>query len=272
MNDITYRNTFLSDLRRCPRYAYHKYVEGIEPKEISVPMTMGTAFHRGLEEYNLSPERRDEDFLAHCKAEAIKELDILKGTQEDYHSSVNLVTFHLWHYFEHWKDVNTFTDHHVELEGFATLPSGRKFYFRVDDCPLDGGDRTVVDHKLCSWQYASRLEKGIELASQLVGYAWGVQKVHGLKPIYGMYNLSVKVKDPKKICRRPVREIREEHINQWLDNTEKLLDMWERMCEDEAWPQNTDSCFIYGECSYWPICAYGDRTGYGPKREEFPEL
>ena len=175
MNEITYRDTFLSDLRRCPRYAYHKYVEGIESKEISVPMTMGTAFHRGLEEYNLSPERRDEDFLDHCITEALHELNIIPSP--DYVEAAKLVNFHLRHYFEHWKDVNTFTDHHVELEGFATLPSGRKFYFRVDDCPLDSGDRTVVDHKLCSWQYASRLEKGIELASQLVGYAWGVKAV-----------------------------------------------------------------------------------------------
>ena len=106
MNEITYRNTFLSDLRRCPRYAYHKYTEGIEPKEISVPMTMGTAFHRGLEEYNLSPERRDEGFLTHCVAEAIKELAVLKGT-EDYHASVATVQSHLEHYFDHWKDVNT---------------------------------------------------------------------------------------------------------------------------------------------------------------------
>lgn len=307
---LTISNSLAKDWRACRRKFYLHYMARLEPKRLSIPFLVGSAFHKGIERFyqGQSPDEFIPEVIKTIEDKAKKAVFLTPEDEENVMMQTSIVTGMLKGYtkiyatdLKKWKIVET------EFEFSVPIKEGELEYVGQIDLVVEIDKKLwLVEHKT-----AGRLDKNyidrLALDTQITGYAIGAAKKLG-RPIVGViYNVAKKPQLRQKKSESPaelatrieedylarpefyfyreqlfrdvgaVAEYKAEIAELAADIQDVTADLKER--GDAALPRfyrNTDACTARGQCAYMAICTKGwnDETHhFYTKRDKLnPEL
>lgn len=161
-------HSMLKTFRMCPREAYYKYHERLQPKQVGKALHRGKWFHALMEKYHMG-----EDWIPEHRrwsAEFSKLFDEEKDRLGDLPRELAaLMKAYIWHYSDPQYADYDWKVHEVERTLEAELPNGHILRGRVDMIVEDQFGLYLVDHKthakVPNWDF-----RGLDEQSPL--YIW----------------------------------------------------------------------------------------------------
>lgn len=153
-----------------------------------------------------------------------------------------------------------------------------KYMGRIDlGVVTHDGLRMVVDHKTTS-RLGKEFWDRMRMSSQLRGYCWAYEQIHGVK-VHGYIVNAIRVKEPPSWENKRTRAtqdkwweeslVRERFLLQdgeleaWKENTVALCERFFEQYARGSMPMATDKCTQWGRCQFYDVCEMreGDREG-----------
>ena len=282
---ITMDNTSAGAAERCPEYYHNRHELNLVPIAISVPLTFGGAFHKGLQTYydkNRDVVEACADFsLAFEQSEGLDK----KRTKAKGHEL--LLAYHEQFKDEPWldkkgevefnlplakicPDCHIHFDPYSDVEMCSCLVGGEllEIWYSgiIDRTGLFHGDWTIHEFKTSS----SPRDFVVRPNNQITGYVWGAQELLGqpfknsLVTIAGVFKTSEKgyyvtnAGGSKSTISVMTRHFTPRSSTEISDFKQRVVEDALRIYGYRAsgvWPKWTDSCaYKYGLCPYQPLC------------------
>lgn len=276
--DSTKKKAFLE----CPRKYFYEYVLGWRPKEASVHLVFGSAWHKALEHINLNQRSSDsikramEIFSAeYRKAFPNPETDDLRKYKIPKNAFRGLLQ-----YVERYAS-DEFEILATEVGGHIHISPERTMMFKTDLLARDiDGKLFVLDYKTAS-RYSSVWEMQWQLDIQVGTYTHlGYCSVKEEEEFKGFIIDGFFPHDPPRIKKsgEPYAGSKDNEFHRvkirkdpefmltWLFTVNRIRDhieeemnrLWECDTEDKtlkAFPMNPNSCGNYGGCPYHRFCS-----------------
>ena len=275
-------STSLGAFKKCPRYYQYKILDGWQMKSDAIHLRWGSEFHTALENYDRSLAigvKHDDAVHDTIRAlfASIEDWDPDPKTKsEELKTKANLVRSVVW-YLDHYEDDPAKTvalkNGKPAVEVSFSFGSGI-FPDRFNQAMLEktGEDMGyllcghldrivefneglyVMDRKTTSTTPGTYYFEKYDVDNQMTLYTLAGQIILD-SPVKGVIVDAVQVAAGFS---RPVRGFTyrtPDHLDEWLDNTERWLAFAEKCVSEDFWPMNDTSCDKFGGCEFRRICS-----------------
>lgn len=264
VNDPSSINDFIT----CPRYYFHRHIEGLIPVDAgdSFKLDFGIALHLALAHYFKSGRTPDAQ---------VKSLDIFKasftGKEErekitkagrtllpiyTIQFGMSLLTYYFLHYST---DLRSTVE--VEIPLMDEIRDGMFLVGVIDLILEDRGTYIINDHKSTGNPERFCLNPNL----QFMTYNYLVSKFTGLPQtmITGEVDFLIisKTKDPSEMLSRPPYSYSTDQLTDWESSTVKWLNLITTCRLECDWPQSWYCKRFFKTCSYNPLCSSVTRRG-----------
>jgi hypothetical protein len=263
--------TSLELLKRCPRLYQLTMIEGWTPKDESIHLAFGTAFHTALQNYAIlrSMEISHEDSVHDVIAEVLRstadwnvDLSTKAGRYKNRDTIVSLVL----DYLDYFTDDPTET--YIMSDGKPAVELS--FRFELDWGPGEAPyllcghlDRVVtfndqlfvMDHKTTTTAPGDYYFNQFEPHNQMTLYTLAGQVILNA-PIRGVIISAAQI-----LLEKPNRFVRgftyrtQDQLDEWMLDLQLWLNSAEAYAAAGYWPQNDTACDKYGGCKFREVCS-----------------
>lgn len=300
MNQQIITNSRMKMHNDCPMKEYLRYIECLAPKGRREPLMVGSAFHKGLERWEIDPALAELDRYSPASQEDQDRKDIMMAT----------VSAMLTAYFQKYEPF----DGSFRPEEIFDLPvmdpnTGRQSRRWHLSGKMDGqywdhdGNLWLVEYKTTGATDMDEYLRNLKLDAQVTLYLYALMRMTGQVPVGCIYRIvrkpNIKRSNTQKNGLESVesytRRLSEfyqgkgEELDRWLIE-EKLYrspndiiafesELWE-FVQEWTWKnrrgihrRNTNTCSDFAGCEYLPICL--QETGWQAlyeRREAHEEL
>ena len=255
-------STSLGWFKMCPRLYQYSMIEGWRSKHVSIDLSFGLEYHKGLETYDRqrTEGRSHDEAVLHIVREAL----ISTVTWEDLDPNKNrasLVRSLIW-YCEEFADDHAKTlildngKPAVELSFTTPLEwkIGDQNYLlcgHIDRLVEFTGGTFVLDHKTSKATLSQSYFSNFEPDNQMSLYSLASQIVWKA-PVRGVIIDAAQIAVGFTRFERGITYRTEAQLEEWLTDLRKWLDLAERYAEDGYYPMNDRSCRF---CTFKKICS-----------------
>lgn len=285
---ITLTHSTVKEFGKCPRSYYYRNVANMVPKSTKAPLMFGSVFHNALEDIYTHGDLDQALDQVRLQLGSIDQSFFDQKDQDklEWSRVVLIAAVYAWYQKFYLTDINNPGFQIVDLERkYRNLPivnpkTGRvsklaKWAFTSDMLIRLDGDLWMVEYKTASQMGQTYIER-LELCSQVSGYVDNIQRIYK-EPVKGIiYRIlkkpSIKIKKNEtqsSFLDRLTKMFEEESADRLIEyrfrrSKEELddykQDQWEETQQILAahkkgmFPRNTNSCVMYGKCSYFSLC------------------
>lgn len=273
---IGWDSTSLSMLKECARKYKYGIIDGWTPRDQSVHLIFGIAYHKALEHYEHA-RSRGEDWQAGVRA-AVK---FCLQTTWDYNlkrpwtsddknkNRFTLVRTVVWYLCQFKNDM---------LETII-LANGKpavelSFRFTTDLTAPDGQPYLLCGHLDRLANYSVNTAAGIWVNdhkttksaiesedyfdryspdNQMSMYSFAGKIVYGI-PVKGVIVNAAQVLVTLSRFRRGFANRTDSTLNEWYNDTKHWIELAAEYAVHDYWPMNDKSCGLYGGCPFRTIC------------------
>ena len=250
-------NTFLSDFRRCPRYAMYRHRDGLvlPHKGVSV-MDVGTIGHAAIAAgFDMGPG--DEPLIV--AKHLYDQLDDSEAfdTQEFTFGYIESV---LDGYYKQYP---------LEQEPFEVLEVEQYLEAEIDGLPYCGimdalvrfsdGGIYSMDHKFTRGYLSQAWFDSWRMSAQQIGYGALIRAAGGRWDGYYINAIHLNTRsykvEPKHFQRYGPVRVPAWMLDEWIRNFKHTMDVLDTIPHESDWPQTTMNCFKWNKpCPYWRLC------------------
>lgn len=246
IKDNVYDSSSITTFMRCEKLFYWRDVRGYEPQAKSKALDIGSAIHSAIAawlkeeswEQALQDELEDKTHFEEC-------LVLMKGYIKKYTGD------------EYFRNIVTIErEFNVPLLNYPNL----SVTGRIDVVVESDEKLLLVEHKTASRSdpnFFSKFRRDIQHRF----YAYAVRRLYNRYD--GMLvDAIIKKKEPAKgkPDDRYVRAVvLENEMDKDFTEFEYLVNSIHERIKREEYIENLTQCYIYGQCSYLPLCLYGEK-------------
>lgn len=274
---LAWDSTSLGALKTCPRYYEYAIVAGYVPRDESVHLKFGLAYHESLEAYDRARARGAD----HHTGMQIAVQKALKATWNDQlhrpwssdHPTKNrltLVRTVVWYLLQFESDP-------LETVRLANGKPAVELSFRLDlarpartgepmllcghlDRLVENRSRTwVVDYKTTGTTITPDWFDRYSPDNQFSLYTYAGRVIYA-QPIAGLIPAVAQVGATFSRFQRGFAPRTDDQLEEWREDLEWWLGTAESFAQAGYWPQNDKSCGNYGGCPYRRICGKAPST------------
>lgn len=260
-------NTSLETIITCPRRAYYYLIRKRESDGKKEPLNFGSAIHEALAHRYNNPTLYADAGLREASIAAALSWFEANPQPEDAWRTPDLAVRVIQKYYETYMAepfvVNS-DDKGLIVERSFAIPIGVIgdipviWTGKLDlDVTLEGGE-WLADHKTTSMLGAQYFQQ-FQNASQFIGYSWAMRQLTGRKPRGVLIN-AIAVRRPTKTGKeiefaRERVPISEGQVNEWQNNTMRIIATFLGYLESGYFPMHTAYCVNkFGLCPYFDVC------------------
>ena len=250
---IDYSN--LKTLQSCPRQYYWAVKQNLRPAGPQPALEFGGAIHEAHEAYYVAriAGSPDQEARQQAKQAMLPKLANLDGSDPVYNQTIAELSL------DRYIDTHLHSPNQplwTEL-GFALTIGEFLFVGRVDRCDMTNFGRVIYDLKT-SKVVGNRWDLRLEPNAQLDAY-YAALSILTDEEYFGVgLDILFLHKDPSKAAtpKRIFTGRTEQHVEAWLLNTSKWLDVLAAYEDSNVWPMNTETCnpLVGYSCRYQTIC------------------
>lgn len=271
---IAWDATTLADFRRCPRFYQYRHIDCWRAKEETDDITFGKIFHEAGEKFDHARA------LGHSFEESLRIAlrYVLTTTGRRDESG----TFHPWKTDNNIKNRFTLIRSIVwyllqfEHDVFETarLPDGRpavelSFRFELplispegkpyilcghlDRVVKDGEYHQYLDRKTTKSSLTMNYFRRYSPDTQMSCYSVAVRVMFGTPSVRGLIDAAQVAVNFSRFARGSTGRTQGQ-MDEWIRDTIYWIKQAEECAKTGYWPQNDQSCNLYGGCKYRPIC------------------
>lgn len=269
-------NSSLEHFTTCPRQAYYSLVRKLRPTGERTALTFGGIIHKILEaRYRCTTalHAQTDEVTNVMLATAQREFQKWSPPEDDYRTyscAVELIRRYAEHYpFEQFETARGLDGAPMIEVPFAIPLADLKtddgiikvvWTGRIDLVYLsaNGGGLYVMDHKTTSIMGPSYFTS-FEIAHQLYGYAWAVEKLCG-REVSGVVINALGVRKPSKSGKafkfeRKLIPVVRSLLDEWTRDTMYIVADFVEHCRRGYHPKHTAWCVgKFGECPFRKVC------------------
>jgi hypothetical protein len=227
------RSTFLGTVKACPCKAYYKHILGLQPIANGTRNTLpfGRLIHDAIELFH--NETLDK---------AIKFIE-KSDVPETKRKNKNVAKVLLQQYA---RKSDFFVMEEPEKE-FSYQIGKHTWKGRFDGIGTCNGKRWVIEHKTTIPYYLL-----FKPNDQFIGYWVGAKRHYGDVAGVILNNLDC----DKLVVNKFTIEFNDIEEEEWLEETEAVLDAFQGWYKYGVFPRNPGACLLYNtKCSYHPLCS-----------------
>ena len=261
MRTLDYSMT--SAFRRCPLLYWLLHVRGKSSSQHASALNYGGLMHVGLNVWY-----EDHDLQKACQAMEDEEWT---DPIDDFRTKERCIR-KLVDYTEYYGDESEWMDRILlnETPYEIAASDGFRYGGKMDLLVMWQGKAWVMDHKTTS-RFGSDYFDQFVLSSQMAGYIWAAQMLHGETVAGVIINCIVTHKVPKPIADQTHRQAimySPERIEEWRRSQIYDYHTIHQAIEADYFPPRWDNCINkYGKCAAFEVCKVPQKN-----REDMIEL
>jgi len=272
---VAWDSTCLGALKQCPQYYKYAIIDGYVAKDENIHLRFGGEYHSAIQDFEILRANglQFEDALRETIRQLllrIKDWDPDTGTKAGTYKNPRTLLQLVVDYFDNYREDAAKTiilengKPAVELSFKFELDFGPTAYPDVQYLLCGHLDRVVtinenvfvVDHKTSQSTIGDYWFKNFAPNNQMTLYTFAGKVVMDME-VKGIVieGAQIGLQDFTTKFARGFTYRSDDLIDEWLADLEYWLNAAEAFAEARHWPQNDQSCGMYGGCRFRDICS-----------------